>query len=941
MGARRVLILEGKTYNSLQEACDAYGRDRTTVQWRVTHGMSYEDAILTEPQDPSERTSKPVTFRGKTYQSIIQFCDETGLPKTVPNSAAKVGMSIEDYADQNYFRCGDRYLFSVAKVAEELGVSQGTLYYFRKSNPWVTNSLLYKVYTWYTSTSVPGMNGVTIKSIDASNIVEVEDLWMYYEMYDSMEGADLGTPKSTLEALKSGIDPCSRVTVEDRYTVGDKTYRTFEELCNDYDVSTTTVHTRLNSGMSLEEALTASKANSIVIDGKTYASAKKACEAFGTTYADFNNNRSHGLSKEEAVKAGHVDWRTVNMSKSAVVKPVTVDGVDYESIAAACRAYNVSERRVRGRLAAGYSLEDALRGNLDSTKPKDKYSWRGKSYVTVAEMADDMGVNHITLGMHIRKGRTPEEAYEIMTQDRSVTVNGVTYPSITAAADAYGISAVTVGSRMRKGMSLEDALIIPVKAKGELQSQEITVQGVTYGSMRKAAAAYGINYSAVLDRLRQGWDVDRAFTTPSAGRIEASPIIVEGVAYPSKQAAYDAYNISKSIVSKRLAKGWDIDTAFTAPPERKGVDCSGKHYSSLEECCRDNGVSKARVMPKLDEGMSLEEAIAFVKETPSVRESAIHTRAAESLGITRAVYYRTLKNCDSPEAAVELLRIIYGDAGPITLHDKTYSNLTAACEATGAPLNSVRRAMCSNLSFEKVVHNLYYVVGDRVCVGMAQLAAVIGVARVQLEKFKASRTWDTNDEFVRAIPEEWYGTASREADSLRISRANKNVTSVVRIGDNLFLAECATCHRFVKTSLEEGIVFEHSDTECVEREARELSGLNLSLENIREMVRRAGSYSEAVERYRSPHFSSVSYRARKSSHVENLRRISDRLCIVHCSVCNRDVIVDIDTVELFQHDDDICASHEWEGFIWRNPTIGRPKGIGYSPNTIISGRYTK
>lgn len=493
MGARRVLILEGKTYNSLQEACDAYGRDRTTVQWRVTRGMSYEDAILTEPQDPAERKVKPVSFRGKTYPSISQFCEETGLPKTVPNFADKAGMSIEDYVDQNYFQCGDRYLFSAVKVAEELGVNQNVLYDFRKRNPWVTNSLLYKVYAWYISNSVPGMNGVSIKSIVASNDVALEELWLFYEMYGSMEGADLGTPKSTLEALKPGVDPCSRVAVEDRYTVGDKTYRTFEELCDDYDVSTTTVHTRLNSGMSLEEALTASKANSIVIDGKTYASAKKACEAFGTTYADFNNNRSHGLSKEEAVKAGHVDWRAINMSKSAVVKPVAVGGVDYESITAACRAYNIPERRVRGRLAAGYSLEDALNGNLDSTKPKDKYSWRGKSYVTVTEMADAMGVNHITLGMHIRKGRTPEEAYEIMMQDRSVTVNGVTYPSITAAADAYGINVVTVGSRMRKGMSLVDALSIPVMAKGELKSQPVTVQGVTYGSMKKAAAAYGIN----------------------------------------------------------------------------------------------------------------------------------------------------------------------------------------------------------------------------------------------------------------------------------------------------------------------------------------------------------------------------------------------------------------------------------------------------------------
>jgi hypothetical protein len=86
------------------------------------------------------------------------------------------------------------------------------------------------------------------------------------------------------------------------------------------------------------------------------------------------------------------------------------------------------------------------------------------------------------------------------------------FPSIAAAARAFGLERNAVHQRLRGGWSLTRALTTPigVTRTGVLPTP-YTVNGVQYQSAREACAAHGLNRSTVASRLNYGWSERQAF----------------------------------------------------------------------------------------------------------------------------------------------------------------------------------------------------------------------------------------------------------------------------------------------------------------------------------------------------------------------------------------------------------------------------------------------
>lgn len=100
---------------------------------------------------------------------------------------------------------------------------------------------------------------------------------------------------------------------------------------------------------------------------------------------------------------------------------ITVDGVEYDSIAAAARAHGISRQAVWFRLKSGWALEDALK------RP-------------------------------VNNGPAP------LAGKTSWVVQGVEYDSFVDALRSVGVVNYTVAySRLRLGWTLEDALMTPVR----------------------------------------------------------------------------------------------------------------------------------------------------------------------------------------------------------------------------------------------------------------------------------------------------------------------------------------------------------------------------------------------------------------------------------------------------------------------------------------------
>ena len=101
----------------------------------------------------------------------------------------------------------------------------------------------------------------------------------------------------------------------------------------------------------------------------------------------------------------------------------------------------------------------------------------------------------------------------------------------------------------------------------------IVIEGRRYHSYQQAANARGLKPKTVMARLTYGWTTDEAFgVVPRRekdmplGR-SIKPIVVGGVAYPSRTAAAAAHGIPAINVALRLKAGWSIEETFNLVPQ--------------------------------------------------------------------------------------------------------------------------------------------------------------------------------------------------------------------------------------------------------------------------------------------------------------------------------------------------------------------------------------
>lgn len=91
----------------------------------------------------------------------------------------------------------------------------------------------------------------------------------------------------------------------------------------------------------------------------------------------------------------------------------------------------------------------------------------------------------------------------------------------------------------------------------------------------------------------------------------------DGVRYPSRSACARAYNIPPNIFQSRLRYGWDLEKALTTPVQRQGVTGpDGKKYRTLRSLLFDYGVKLNRYIYLKSLGISLEEILKM--ESPKL-----------------------------------------------------------------------------------------------------------------------------------------------------------------------------------------------------------------------------------------------------------------------------------------------------------------------------------
>lgn len=211
----------------------------------------------------------------------------------------------------------------------------------------------------------------------------------------------------------------------------------------------------------------------------------------------------------------------------------------FKSVSAMTRYYGIPRPTYISRLKSGWSVEEALTVPIikDGSNYKNCKSFGdvvdhlGNKFNNISQMARHWGISPSVFHRRVHvQGLSVEEALTTPISRKHSAQEvidhlGNKYRSRSLMAKAYGISSLTLGDRLKRGWSIEEALTTPIDTSNCRKTKKVSkvkVQdhlGNWYDSYYELAKAYGLSFSTLYGRLvRLGWSIEKALLTPTQER---------------------------------------------------------------------------------------------------------------------------------------------------------------------------------------------------------------------------------------------------------------------------------------------------------------------------------------------------------------------------------------------------------------------------------------
>ena len=146
----------------------------------------------------------------------------------------------------------------------------------------------------------------------------------------------------------------------------------------------------------------------------------------------------------------------------------------------------------------------------------------GKYFESVAAMCAHYGVERFKTYSRIQRGWTPEQAVGLAAREESpfrpkpVEIKGKKYENLTLAAEALGVKLATVKARIEHGYSIEDAFLGRLKPRVGVRGKQVEFDGIAYTSLAALGKKFNLTGTLVSKRLRSGWTLAQALETVPA-----------------------------------------------------------------------------------------------------------------------------------------------------------------------------------------------------------------------------------------------------------------------------------------------------------------------------------------------------------------------------------------------------------------------------------------
>lgn len=214
-------------------------------------------------------------------------------------------------------------------------------------------------------------------------------------------------------------------------------------------------------------------------------------------------------------------------------------GNHFKSVSAMTRHYGIPRPTYISRINSGWIMEEAL--TVPVLKDGSKYrtckslgdieDHLGNKFNNNAQMACHWGISSSVFHRRVHvQGLSIEEALTrpLVSKRSAIKVTdhlGNEYRSRSLMAKAYGLTPLTLSERLKRGWSVEEALTTPIDTSSYRKNTKVSkvrIQdhlGNWYDSYYELAKAYGLSFSTVYGRIvKLKWSVEKALLTPTQVR---------------------------------------------------------------------------------------------------------------------------------------------------------------------------------------------------------------------------------------------------------------------------------------------------------------------------------------------------------------------------------------------------------------------------------------
>lgn len=201
---------------------------------------------------------------------------------------------------------------------------------------------------------------------------------------------------------------------------------------------------------------------------------------------------------------------------------------------------------------------------------------------------------------------------------------GNEFESVTALCKHYNISVQAYKNRLKKGWSLQKALETP-NAKYLPEEQRTDHLGNIYESIKAMANHYGLELDTYKRRIKNGWNVEKALTTPiditKHGKPETDHL---GNEFQMLKDMCEYWGVTVSAYLVRIKKGYSKEEALTKQQKnhRVVVDFAGNKFNSEEEMCKHYKISHSKYFHRINSGYPQPMALGLVPLLNEYRKRA-------------------------------------------------------------------------------------------------------------------------------------------------------------------------------------------------------------------------------------------------------------------------------------------------------------------------------